>query len=176
MKLVQFRVEDGAPRIGVLQDDRIFDAALLNDPPRNLSAVIEGWDIFESTLQAAVTEIVTAGVIIDHPLVYEYADVELLAPVMPQGLIICVGMNYPDPAALLDEKPEYPVLFLKDQRTLHRRWAEDRNRRPRPGRAQEGPLRPHQRLHGVQGNHRGDSSHARRLPGVQTENRDPRGV
>jgi 2-keto-4-pentenoate hydratase/2-oxohepta-3-ene-1,7-dioic acid hydratase in catechol pathway len=119
MRLVQFTFDNSGPRIGVYRDGRIFDAALLNDPPRNLSALIEGWDVFESTLQAAVTEIVTAGVSVDHPLVHAYQTVELLAPSVPQGIIICVGMNYPDPAAPLFEKPEYPVLFLKDQRTIH---------------------------------------------------------
>jgi 2-keto-4-pentenoate hydratase/2-oxohepta-3-ene-1,7-dioic acid hydratase in catechol pathway len=119
MRLVHFTIDDSGPRIGVYRDGRIFDAALLNDPPQNLNALIEGWDVFESTLQAAVTEIVTAGVTVDHPLVHAYENVELLAPAIPQGIIFCVGMNYPDPAAPLDERPEYPVLFLKDQRTIH---------------------------------------------------------
>lgn len=119
MKLVQFKVDGSAPRLGVLHHGRIFDAALLNDPPGDLDALISGWDVYESLLQDAVAEIVAAGVSADHPLVHDYEDAELLAPVTPRGIIICVGLNYPDPAAARDEKPPFPVLFLKDQRTIH---------------------------------------------------------
>lgn len=129
MKLVQYKIDSSEPRIGVYHNGRIFDAALLNNPPQNLSALIGGWDVYESILQAAVEELITAGVTANHPLVHEYDAVELLPPTLPglptgSGIIICVGMNYPDPGAHLDgpslnEKPQYPVLFLKDQRTIN---------------------------------------------------------
>jgi acylpyruvate hydrolase len=45
-------------------------------------------------------------------------QVSLQPPLTNPGKIICVGMNYPVPGSAVDQRPAYPVLFLKPSSTL----------------------------------------------------------
>lgn len=45
-------------------------------------------------------------------------QVSINPPVTNPGKVICVGMNYPEPGSLLNQRPAYPVLFLKPSSTL----------------------------------------------------------
>lgn len=119
MKLIQFRFADREPNIGVVSDGRVFDTALVENPPDDLAMLIRRWDYYEPALQDAIKEIVAADDTASHPLVYAYDDVELLPPVTQQGAIICAAMNYSAPDAAPEDRPEYPVLFLKDRHTIH---------------------------------------------------------
>jgi 2-keto-4-pentenoate hydratase/2-oxohepta-3-ene-1,7-dioic acid hydratase in catechol pathway len=48
-----------------------------------------------------------------------HADqITLKPPIINPGKLICVGMNYPSPYATEDQRPAYPVLFLKSSSTL----------------------------------------------------------
>jgi acylpyruvate hydrolase len=52
---------------------------------------------------------------LSHPL----ADVELLAPVLRPGKVVCVGLNYRSHLAEIGEPaPEYPILFHKAATSL----------------------------------------------------------
>ena len=44
--------------------------------------------------------------------------ITLKPPVMNPGKLICLGMNYPSPGSVEEQKPAYPVLFLKSSSTL----------------------------------------------------------
>lgn len=45
-------------------------------------------------------------------------QVSLKPPLINPGKIICVGMNYPTPGSAENQRPPYPVLFLKPGSTL----------------------------------------------------------
>ena len=47
-----------------------------------------------------------------------FDQVSLKPPLTNPGKIICVGMNYPVPGSAVDQRPAYPVLFLKPSSTL----------------------------------------------------------
>jgi len=53
-----------------------------------------------------------------HPFIKLLATVKLRAPVRLPGKILCLGLNFPDPANP-DFKPEYPILFVKTLNTIN---------------------------------------------------------
>lgn len=119
MKLVRFRAGTQQPAVGVLIEDQILDTAVLSNPPDDLDGLISGWSRYGPALAESVKHIQAAGISGSHPLLYAYDAVEILAPAAERGIIVCVGMNYLAPAAPPENRPHYPVLFLKDQRTIH---------------------------------------------------------
>lgn len=87
MRIVRFTPPNGAdPLFGVLEGDRI--EVVVGDP-----------------LYAGIQK---RG---DN---FAFADVRLLAPVIPRSKVVCVGKNYADHAAEMGgEVPKEPIIFIK---------------------------------------------------------------
>jgi 2-keto-4-pentenoate hydratase/2-oxohepta-3-ene-1,7-dioic acid hydratase in catechol pathway len=95
MRAVRYAGQDGEPRIGRLEDDRIVDAGPAD--PAGFDASAEAW--------ARVAAAAGDSTALD--------GVRLLHPVVPRKLI-GIGLNYRDHAAESDLAiPEVPVLFAK---------------------------------------------------------------
>ena len=121
MKLVRFSTNGQAPRLGVLQGDRIADlqasvaatltrrgvaraseiaAALV---PSSTRAFLEGGPVAEETV-AGIKEWVTVPA----------ASARLHAPITDPGKFICIGLNYRDHAEEANQPiPKEPPIFAK---------------------------------------------------------------
>jgi acylpyruvate hydrolase len=53
-----------------------------------------------------------------NAILMRFDQVSLKPPLTNPGKIICVGMNYPVLGSAVDQRPAYPVLFLKPNSTL----------------------------------------------------------
>jgi 2-keto-4-pentenoate hydratase/2-oxohepta-3-ene-1,7-dioic acid hydratase in catechol pathway len=100
VRLVTYAADGGAPRVGVVDGDRVADAGFDGD----MVAFVAGGDTSLAAAQRA------AG---DGGASHSLADVKLLAPIVPP-VILNSGQNYWDHR---DEKPEVdqkdPEFFLK---------------------------------------------------------------
>jgi 2-keto-4-pentenoate hydratase/2-oxohepta-3-ene-1,7-dioic acid hydratase in catechol pathway len=100
VRLVTYRANGGASRVGVVDGDRVVDAGFDGD----MVAFVAGGD---TSLAAAKRALADGGAS------YALADVKLLAPLVPPA-ILNSGQNYWDHR---DEKPEVdqkePEFFLK---------------------------------------------------------------
>jgi 2-keto-4-pentenoate hydratase/2-oxohepta-3-ene-1,7-dioic acid hydratase in catechol pathway len=103
MKLVTFEVQ-GCERIGVVEDDRVFDLSETS-LPSTMIGLIAAWDGIAHDVQRFV-----ANSKPHHSL----ADVHLKAPVPRPPKILAIGLNYADHIAETGrEKPARQVWFAK---------------------------------------------------------------
>jgi 2-keto-4-pentenoate hydratase/2-oxohepta-3-ene-1,7-dioic acid hydratase in catechol pathway len=113
MKLATYRA-DGAPRVGLVIDDRILDLATASDgrvslSMRELLGDDEAMEEAAAIAAGAAGEQAT-GAACGRPL----AEVDLLAPVPRPGKVLCLGLNYRDHAAESGSPvPDEPVIFAK---------------------------------------------------------------
>jgi len=103
MKLVTFEVQ-GCERIGVVEDDRVFDLSETS-LPSTMIGLIAAWDGIAHDVRRFV-----ANSKPHHAL----ADVHLKAPVPRPPKIMAIGLNYADHIAETGrEKPQRQVWFAK---------------------------------------------------------------
>lgn len=105
MKLVTYS-KDGAPRVGIVADDRVIDAGF----DGTMIDLIAHWD----GEGAALADRATAGG--GTPL----AETKLLAPLSRPGKIFAIGLNYADHVAESGmEAPQRQVWFTKAQTSIN---------------------------------------------------------
>jgi len=103
MKLVTFEAQ-GSERVGVVEDDRVFDLSETS-LPSTMIGLIAAWDVIAHDVQRFV-----ANSKPQHAL----ADVHLKAPVPRPPKILAIGLNYADHIAETGrEKPARQVWFAK---------------------------------------------------------------
>jgi 2-keto-4-pentenoate hydratase/2-oxohepta-3-ene-1,7-dioic acid hydratase in catechol pathway len=127
-RLLTFRNQSEGPTAGILVHDQIYPAAnLLKDvpgiaDPSSVFGLLQSWDIAHPRLHAAAARLsANAGI----PL----REVELLAPILYPGALLCAGANYWDHLKEMAEiaqrttgkmpsmaKPAEPWFFLKTSR------------------------------------------------------------
>lgn len=131
MRLVTYQDQD-QPRLGALVQRWVIDLEkacrvtgdcsanpnlremhkFLASPERH-AAVRRAVDFFTGRLQTHQGRTASNGIL--RPL----GEVELLTPVLRPRKILCLGSNYPpQPAALGEEKPPYPLLFERSADSL----------------------------------------------------------
>ncbi len=102
MKLVTYKMNDGAPRVGAVAKDMIT--------PLDYADML-------SLIQAGSQEVVRLVANADESV--PLSDAQLCAPILNPGKIICIGLNYRAHAAESGaEAPQTPVVFAKFANTL----------------------------------------------------------
>jgi 2-keto-4-pentenoate hydratase/2-oxohepta-3-ene-1,7-dioic acid hydratase in catechol pathway len=119
MRLVTFRAEGGAPRLGAVVGDTVIDLAAASGGglPSDMLELIEGGP----AALARAKEVVQRGVN-GVPL----ASATLLAPIpRPRRNVICLGLNYRAHAAegaqvfgTQVKEPDFPIFFSKPPTTV----------------------------------------------------------
>ena len=119
MRLLTYE-RDGDPRLGLLVEDRVIDAADVGLPD-DLLALIDGGSEGLSHARRVIDELSADPASLaarSTPL----ADVLLLAPIpRPRRNLVCVGLNYAEHAAesrVTEGLPEHPVFFAKPPTTV----------------------------------------------------------
>ncbi len=111
MRFASFRTGSSA-RLGLLQGDEVIDLALAApDVPGDLMALLSaGTDL--RSLEALAASAPAAA---RRPL----DSTTLLPPIARPGKIVCLGLNYADPAAEGGHaRPSYPSFFLRSATSL----------------------------------------------------------
>lgn len=102
MRIVTYSVETGAPRAGIVVDDRIVD----------LSGA--GYADVISFLEAGAAAVEAARALRPGPDSPLRSEVKLHAPIPKPEKFICIGLNYRDHAAEAGmEVPDTPIVFTK---------------------------------------------------------------
>lgn len=123
MKIARFTMDGGAPSVGFVHDDRIFDLApfvptiarrlMISAPPEpgsTLSWIQSGW--LEGNVVSRLEAI--AGEIRVGMASHMVGHVRLLPPIDRPGQVFGVGRNFPAHARESNsESPEIPVVFGK---------------------------------------------------------------
>jgi len=115
MRLVSYKGNDGAPRLGALSDRGVID---LQAASRSTGVAREPFDSMVSILRAGESALEEARKLVANAAprsVVPLAEVHLLPPVPRPGKIIAVGLNYKDHSmeAGASALPKSPILFAK---------------------------------------------------------------
>lgn len=108
MKIVSFELK-GAPRFGIVRDDRIVD----------LTDKVSGSSVREVLAQGALSQLESAAR--DVTADYALDEVQLMPPIPVPGKIICVGVNYSHRNEEYKDgtqPPQYPSVFPRFPSTL----------------------------------------------------------
>jgi 2-keto-4-pentenoate hydratase/2-oxohepta-3-ene-1,7-dioic acid hydratase in catechol pathway len=122
--LATYAASDGAPRAGVVVDDKVIDVARTlipqgstgTAPAHSVSAILESWDLLHPRLQRLARHVRSGDAKLET---FALSAVTLLPPVMYPGTIFCAGANYKDHvremsrALNLPEEPDPHELGLK---------------------------------------------------------------
>jgi 2-keto-4-pentenoate hydratase/2-oxohepta-3-ene-1,7-dioic acid hydratase in catechol pathway len=112
-RLASYAHRDGTPRAGIVVDDRILDVVeALGDTPiaarvggfTSVLAVLQHWSETRPALQQAAKQLRERGAARGSPL----SEVQLLAPVLYPGVILCAGANYRDHVAEMSKALNLP--------------------------------------------------------------------
>jgi 2-keto-4-pentenoate hydratase/2-oxohepta-3-ene-1,7-dioic acid hydratase in catechol pathway len=113
-RLATYAHARGQPRAGIVVDERVIDvfAALSQAPsqssaglPMSVLGVLQRWDEFRPRLQE-VARLARAGTAM--PESAALSSVELLAPILYPGTVLCAGANYRDHVAEMSRAMNLP--------------------------------------------------------------------
>ncbi|HEX3177184.1 MAG TPA: fumarylacetoacetate hydrolase family protein [Methylomirabilota bacterium] len=121
MKLVRFSVNGGAPRLGILQNDRIADVQASVAASLSRRGVIRAQEIAAALVPASTRGFLEGGAAAAEAVaaVREWVTVpastaRLHAPIDDPGKFICIGLNYRDHAEETNNPiPKEPPIFGK---------------------------------------------------------------
>ena len=121
MKLVRFSTQGQAPRLGVLQGDRIADLTASVAATLSRRGVIRAQDIAAALVPASTRQFLEGGVAsreavagITEWVTVERAAARLHAPIADPAKFICIGLNYRDHAEETNNPiPKEPPIFAK---------------------------------------------------------------
>ncbi len=121
MKLVRFSTQGQAPRLGVLQGDRIADLTASVAATLSRRGVVRAQDIAAALVPASTRQFLEGGVASGEAVagITEWVTVErtaarLHAPIADPAKFICIGLNYRDHAEETNNPiPKEPPIFAK---------------------------------------------------------------
>jgi acylpyruvate hydrolase len=121
MKLVRFSTQGQAPRLGVLQGDRIADLTASVAATLSRRGVVRAQDIAAALIPTSTRQFFEGGVAsreavasITEWVTVERAAARLHAPIADPGKFICIGLNYRDHAEETNNPiPKEPPIFAK---------------------------------------------------------------
>src|SRR5689334_4457896 len=121
MKLVRFSVNGGAPRLGILQNDRIADVQASVAASLSRRGVIRAQEVAAALVPASTRGFLEGGAAAAEAVaaVREWVTVpastaRLHAPIDDPGKFICIGLNYRDHAEETNNPiPKEPPIFGK---------------------------------------------------------------
>ena len=121
MKLVRFSTQGQAPRLGVLQGDRIADLTASVAATLSHRGVVRAQDIAAALIPTSTRQFFEGGVAsreavasITEWVTVERAAARLHAPIADPGKFICIGLNYRDHAEETNNPiPKEPPIFAK---------------------------------------------------------------
>ncbi len=121
MKLVRFSTQGQAPRLGVLQGDRIADLTASVAATLSRRGVVRAQDIAAALVPASTRQFLEGGVASREAVagITEWVTVErtaarLHAPIADPAKFICIGLNYRDHAEETNNPiPKEPPIFAK---------------------------------------------------------------
>jgi acylpyruvate hydrolase len=121
MKLVRFSTQGQAPRLGVLQGDRIADLTASVAATLSHRGVVRAQDIAAALIPTSTRQFLEGGVAsreavagITEWVTVERAAARLHAPIADPGKFICIGLNYKDHAEEAGQAiPKEPPIFAK---------------------------------------------------------------
>jgi acylpyruvate hydrolase len=121
MKLVRFSTQGQAPRLGVLQGDRIADLTASVAATLSRRGVVRAHDIAAALVPASTRQFLEGGVAsreavagITEWVTVEHAAARLHAPIADPAKFICIGLNYRDHAEETNNPiPKEPPIFAK---------------------------------------------------------------
>lgn len=110
MKLLTYKVGDGAPQLGVLAGEQVINLAEASGGklPGDMRSFLEAGDAaLESARQLATSSAALAASV---PL----SDVTILAPISNPQKVVAIGLNYMDHIRETNSKvPSIPIMFTK---------------------------------------------------------------
>src|SRR5690349_4157103 len=121
MKLVRFSANGHAPRVGLLQGDRIADLQASVAATLTRRGVVRAAEIAASLVPASTRQFLEGGAAsqdavagITEWVTVPAASARLHAPIADPGKFICIGLNYSDHAAETGNAiPKEPPIFAK---------------------------------------------------------------
>ena len=121
MKLVRFSTQGQAPRLGMLQGDRIADLHESLTATLTRRGVVRAQDIAAALVPASTRQFLEGGVATKDAMasITEWVTVDrgaarLHAPIADPGKFICIGLNYKDHAEEAGMPiPKEPPIFAK---------------------------------------------------------------
>ncbi|HEX2439479.1 MAG TPA: fumarylacetoacetate hydrolase family protein [Methylomirabilota bacterium] len=121
MKLVRFSTNGHAPRVGLLQGDRIADLQASVAATLTRRGVVRAAEIAASLVPASTRQFLEGGAAtqdavaaITEWVTVPAASARLHAPIADPGKFICIGLNYSDHAAETGNAiPKEPPIFAK---------------------------------------------------------------
>jgi 2-keto-4-pentenoate hydratase/2-oxohepta-3-ene-1,7-dioic acid hydratase in catechol pathway len=113
MKLMMFSTSGGAPRLGVVTDKGVVDAAAVDAGlPKSIMAVIEGG-------ASAIAAVKSAAAKASGSAILELGKVKAALPIAHAPKFICVGLNYLEHAKEGGHPPPtYPSFFARYDSSL----------------------------------------------------------